>query len=119
MTVQKTAANPSRQLTAAICVVLAVVVLAVYAQTFRYDFVEYDDNQFVYKNEMVKSGLSRTSVMWALTTAGAYASWQPLTTLSYMADVQFFGLSPGVEHAVNVLVHVANTVLLFLVLLEI
>jgi tetratricopeptide (TPR) repeat protein len=45
-------------------------------------------------------------------------NWHPLTWLSYMLDAQLFGLKPGALHATNLLLHVANTLLLFAVLYQ-
>ena len=102
---------------AVICALLVAATLAVYAQTFRFDYVAYDDDQFVTDNAMVKAGLSGAGFFWALTTSRA-ANWNPLTWLSYELDNQIFGLQPGPEHAVNVALHLASTLLLFFVLLR-
>lgn len=104
-------------LIAIICVILAVAILALYAQTFRFDYVAYDDDQFVYQNPMVIAGLSPAGLAWALTTTYA-ANWYPLTWISYQLDCQIFGLNPGAEHAINVSLHLANTLLLFFALLR-
>src|SRR5437763_871941 len=74
-----------RALVAGICLALACAVLVVYAQTFHYGFVAYDDDQYVYENPMVKAGLSASGIAWALTTF-FYANWHPLTWISYMLD---------------------------------
>jgi tetratricopeptide (TPR) repeat protein len=103
--------------------VLAVV--AVYGQTLRFDFVNYDDNEYVYENAHVLGGLTRDGTVWAFTSRVS-AQWTPLTLLSLMADAQLL-LRPGAAppdlarlaagmHAVNVALHAANVVLLFLVL---
>ena len=52
---------------------------------------------------------------WAL-TATTEANWHPLTWLSHMADVQFFGTNPRGHHLVSVFFHALNVVLLFFVL---
>ena len=113
----KTAPRTDRVKIALICAVLAAAILAIYAQTFRYDYIAYDDDVFVTGNAMVKAGLTAESVRWAITTS--YSSyWHPLTWLSYELDNQIFGLRPGPEHAVNVALHLASTLLLFFVLLR-
>jgi tetratricopeptide (TPR) repeat protein len=40
-------------------------------------------------------------------------NWHPITMLTHMADCQFFGLNPRWPHFVNLLYHIANSVLLF------
>ena len=45
---------------------------------------------------------------------GHAANWHPLTWLSHMADVSLFGLNSSGHHATNLALHIANTLLLFL-----
>ncbi len=99
----------------AVCVFLVLVVLAVFGQTTHFEFVNYDDDKNVYANPVVEKGLSVPAVGWAFTHAQV-ANWIPLTTLSHMLDCQFFGPNAGGPHLVNVLLHAATAVLLFLVL---
>jgi len=103
------------RLLAAVCIVLALATVAVYFQTFHYSFVAYDDDQYVYENPTVKAGLTASGVAWALGTF-FYANWHPLTWISYLLDSQLFGMNPGAFHLVNVLLHTASSVLLFLAL---
>ena len=94
---------------------LLAVVFAVFGQTVRYRFVNYDDGPYVYENEAVQGGLSLKSVRWAFTHAHSY-NWHPLTTLTQMADCQCFGLNAGAHHANNVVLHAATAIVLFLAL---
>jgi len=55
------------------------------------------------------------NIAWAFTTFYA-ANWHPLTWLSHMADCQLFGLNSSPQHLVNVALHAANVLLLFLLL---
>ena len=98
-----------------VCLLLALATVVVYSQTFRYGFVAYDDDQYVYENPMVQAGLTASGVAWAFSTF-YYANWHPLTWISYLMDAQCFGMNGGAFHLVNVLLHAASTVLLFLVL---
>jgi tetratricopeptide (TPR) repeat protein len=97
-----------------ICIGLAAVTLAVYVQVYRCEFIDLDDGLYVFDNEHVTSGLNWQNVAWAF-TAGRAANWHPLTWLSHIVDCQVFGLRAGFHHLVNVLLHVANTLLLFLI----
>jgi tetratricopeptide (TPR) repeat protein len=96
-------------------VLLALLCAAVFGRTVGYDFVNYDDNHYVYANPVVRGGLSLASVKWALLTQSV-SNWHPLTWISHMADVSLFGVEPGWHHAVNLLFHGANSILLFLLL---
>ena len=80
----------------------------------RCDFVDYDDPAYVGENRVLAGGFSWHGVAWAFTTLTG-ANWHPVTWLSHMLDCQFFGLKPGWHHAVNVALHAANAILLFLV----
>jgi tetratricopeptide (TPR) repeat protein len=109
--------NTSRQRQQAIliCVCLAVLIAAVYWPVRHARFVNFDDDQYVTANPHVLGGLTVPTVVWAF-TAYHSANWHPLTWLSHALDCQWFGMNAGGHHAVNALLHVANTVLLFLVL---
>jgi protein O-mannosyl-transferase len=91
---------------------LALATLAVYAQTAQFDFVNYDDPDYVVNNPHVRAGLTADSVHWALTSTEA-ANWFPVTRLTHLLDVQLFGVSAGAHHIVNVLLHAAAAALLF------
>jgi tetratricopeptide (TPR) repeat protein len=98
-----------------ICFFLIAATLAVYWQVTDYDFVNYDDINYITENPPVRSGLSLKGIAWAFSTTHA-SNWHPLTWLSHMLDVQLFELKPGWHHLVNVFFHILNTVLLFLIL---
>ena len=109
----KTAFQPGRWSTLAICLFLAVVVWVVFGQTLNHEFVNYDDQDYVYENSIVSHGLSLSGVVWAFTHSHA-ANWRPLTTLSHMLDCQIWGLKhPGGHHLTNVLLHAATAIVLF------
>jgi protein O-mannosyl-transferase len=98
-------------------VILFIVIstVLVYGQVGDFDFIHYDDPHYVRDNVIVQNGLTWQGVRWAFTTT-AMANWHPLTWLSYMLDCQLFGVSPGAHHLVNVLFHLINSILLFLIL---
>jgi protein O-mannosyl-transferase len=94
---------------------LALLTVAALWPVIGNAFILYDDNVYVTANRHVLSGLSWAGVRWAFTT-GYGANWHPLTWISHMADVSLFGLKPWGHHATNLVLHLANTMLLFLVL---
>jgi tetratricopeptide (TPR) repeat protein len=99
----------------AISVALAALTLLVYGRTGTFPFVAYDDGAYVFENQQVQGGLSAAGVRWAFTTF-ACANWHPLTWLSLQLDWQLFGGQPAGFHLTNVVLHTANTLLLFGVL---
>src|SRR2546425_6141470 len=94
---------------------LALVTISVFLPVARHDFVNYDDPDYVTANPHVQSGLNWDNVAWAFTTGHA-SNWHPVTWVSHMLDCQLFGQRAGAHHLVSAGFHVANTLLLFLVL---
>ncbi len=110
------AAGPGdRRTVFGVCLFLAAITFAVFGQTVRHEFVNYDDDRYVYENPVVTKGLTGGSVVQAF-AHGSWANWDPLTTLSHMLDCQFYGLHAGGHHLTNVLLHAASVILLFLAL---
>jgi len=92
---------------------------AVYWQTTQFDFVNFDDDKYIYENPYVKTGLSLENITWAFKSFHS-GNWHPVTWLSHMLDCQIYGTgNPGLHHLTNLLFHLANTLLLFLVFLKI
>src|ERR1017187_8277318 len=105
------------QSTVLVCLWLAVVTLAVYWPVGHYEFVDYDDHVYVVENPHVVPGLTRAGIVWAFARlTGEATYWHPVTWLSHMLDCQLFGPKPGPTHLVNLVFHIANALLLFLVL---
>lgn len=98
-----------------IALALAACVALVYGRTLEHDFLNFDDDDYVVNNPHVNTGLSRENVAWAFASAHS-ANWHPLTWVSHMADVEIFGMNPAGHHLTNLLLHAANTLLLFLLL---
>jgi protein O-mannosyl-transferase len=98
-----------------VCIILAVVTLAVFWQVKDHEFINFDDNLYVTENKQVRSGISLANLQWALTTSHT-GYWHPLTWVTHMLDVQLFGMKAGWHHLMNVFLHVLNALLLFLIL---
>jgi hypothetical protein len=91
---------------------LIVLPLLVYWPVRHFQFVNWDDFTLVAGNAHVSAGLSWQGVGWAFTTNVA-GVWFPLTMLSHMLDVQWFGMDAGAHHVTSLVLHIANTLLLF------
>lgn len=96
-----------------LCVLLSGLVLAAYFPVLGNGFVGYDDPDYVTANPHVSTGLNAGNLRWALTTFHA-DNWHPLTWISHQADCSLFGLNAGLHHLTSLLLHIANTLLLFL-----
>ncbi|MDD5063179.1 MAG: tetratricopeptide repeat protein [Phycisphaerae bacterium] len=98
-----------------ICLVLTLITTVVFCQVRSYDFINYDDPVYIYDNLHIQNGITPETIRWAFTT-GYYANWYPLTWLSHMLDWQLFGAKAGGHHLTNLIFHIVNTLLLFIVL---
>jgi tetratricopeptide (TPR) repeat protein len=101
--------------TVLICAVLAAATFVAFEGVRSNDFVHYDDDRYVTDNEYVQKGLSFESVRWAFTTRHQ-GNWHPLTWMSHLVDSTVFGMKPAGHHLVSVCFHIANVILLFLIL---
>jgi tetratricopeptide (TPR) repeat protein len=104
-----------RSITVGIYLLLTGLSLAVFSQTIRYNFVNFDDDMYVYNAPAIQAGLTLKGIVAAFTSPHA-RNWHPLTTLSHMLDCQLYSLNAGVHHATNVLLHTIAALLLFRVL---
>jgi protein O-mannosyl-transferase len=95
-----------------VAVFLAIVILLIYAPVRHYGFLSYDDPLYVSENAQVIRGMTWQGVLWAFTTGHA-SNWHPVTWLSHMLDVQMYGMDSGYHHLTNLLLHIANAILLF------
>ena len=100
-----------------ILVALALVVLTLVAfwPMLHLQFVGSDDEQYIVSNPRVQTGLNAESIRWAFRSTYA-SNWHPLTWISHMVDCRLFGLNPLGHHAVNLLLHTLNVLLLYSVL---
>jgi tetratricopeptide (TPR) repeat protein len=98
-----------------IAALLALVTIALYWPAMQCDFVNFDDDLVVTSNAQVQEGLTWENAKWAFVNP-VNSIWHPLTVMSHMLDCQMFGLKPWGHHLSSVLLHVLNTVLVFVLL---
>ena len=110
-------ANFSRSWALVLGCLLAVATLALYHPVNHYPFANADDDSYISDNIHVKYGFEPDTVKWAFTTFRD-ANWHPLTWLSHALDCHLYSLDAGKHHQTNVLLHAANVVLLFWVLMQ-
>jgi tetratricopeptide (TPR) repeat protein len=95
---------------------LVVINVVVFGAVRHYGFANFDDGIYVYDNARVLRGFSLANLSWALFHPHI-GHWHPLTWVSLMLDIDFFGVgNPGAQHAVNGVLHTASTLLLFFAL---
>src|SRR6058998_1033515 len=107
--------GPNRSIAIIIYLFLVAISLAVFGQTIRYEFVNFDDDLYVYNAPAIRAGLTVKGLALAFTSPHA-RNWHPLTTISHMLDCQLYGLKAGGHHATNIVLHTIAVLLLFRVL---
>ncbi|HEX4825865.1 MAG TPA: tetratricopeptide repeat protein [Candidatus Polarisedimenticolaceae bacterium] len=100
---------------AGVAALLAALTIAAFFPVLEAGFTNYDDDVYVTANPNVQHGLDLRAIEFAFTSTRA-ANWHPLTWISHTLDWTLFGDRPAAHHAVSLLFHVANVVILFLLL---
>jgi Flp pilus assembly protein TadD len=95
--------------------VLLIAVTLTFFPAIHNGFVDFDDPLYVLENPHVQSRFDWQGVKWAFTT-GRGANWHPITWLSHLIDYDLFKLRPWGHHLTSVILHVVNTILLFVFL---
>jgi tetratricopeptide (TPR) repeat protein len=98
-----------------ISLLLLLTTAVAFGHVLHHDFVLYDDGLYITDNLQVQSGITWKGISWAFTSTHA-SNWHPITWLSHMLDCQIYGISPYGHHLTSLILHLANTILLFLVL---
>ena len=101
-----------------LCLGLVLITLAVFAQTGEFEFLNFDDDLMISDNRQLQAGLSMEGVRWAFAANLLYHDrgveyWQPLTALTRLADVEFYGFDAGRHHLTSVMIHIAAGLVLF------
>ena len=98
-----------------VCFFLVLIILAAYWQLPTHDFLVFDDIKYITNNTHVHEGITWKNLAWAFSSTD-FGYWHPLTWLSHMLAFQLFSLKFGMHHLTNLFLHIANTLLLFMVL---
>jgi Flp pilus assembly protein TadD len=106
--------NLNRRLAIFFCLLVAVVTLLVFWQIRNNEFINFDDDVYITDNRYVKRGFTLEGIIWAFQFNGI-GYWQPLTWLSHMLDCQIYGLDPSGHHLTNLILHIVNSIFLFLI----
>ena len=114
--IQPEVSSRNRWLIWAVCLFLALAIWGVFGQTRRYEFINYDDDIYIYENPTITGGLNLREIIWVFTHDEGLDAWHPVTAVSHMLDWQIYGANAGGHHLTNVLLQMATAILLFLVL---
>ena len=97
---------------------LTILILSVYWQVQKFEFLNFDDLDYVVKNKNIQNGLNLKFFKWAFFNSHS-SNWHPITWLSHLLDFNFYGLKAGEHHFTNVLIHLLNSIILFFIIFKI
>ena len=90
---------------------LVIAGLAAFWPSVWFDFVNWDDPAYVLHNDLITSW--SPSNLWGVATETVTRNYAPLTILSLLIDHTLWGMNSGGYHATNVLLHIVNGLLVF------
>lgn len=96
-------------------VLLAGLSALIYWPALTGQLVNHDDPLYFSENPVILQGLSWHAIVWSFTSISV-GHWHPVTWLSHLAGVELFGTNPFGHHLINLLLHIANTLLLACIL---
>lgn len=106
----------TRWLTLLAAAALASLVWAVFFPILGFEFIEYDVPEQVLRNPHVQ-GLTGENLKQILTTK-CVTSYYPVRTLTFALDYQIWGMNPRGFKLTNGLIHLANVLLVFWLVLR-
>ena len=102
---------PNAWVIAIVYLALALTTLTIYWPVSQFEFVNWDDDAFVYLNPHVTGGLSLENFQWSFGIHGP-GQWHPLAFWVHQLNCQVFGLNPGAHHMVSAALHVLVTLVM-------
>jgi tetratricopeptide (TPR) repeat protein len=89
-------------------ILVAAVTFVIFLPSLGYEFVNYDDDKFVYDNTNITS-MSPDFFRWAFTNR--QYQWSPLRWISHALDYKLWGINPAGHHFSSILLHSLNAFL--------
>jgi hypothetical protein len=94
---------------------ISLITILVYLPALQNDFVNWDDDEYVYENPNIQH-IGLQSIRWMFTTFHA-SNWHPLTWLSHAIDYAVWGLNPAGHHLTSIVLHGINTFLVVILIM--
>ncbi len=94
-----------------IIALLGIAVFICFSRTWENSFLKWDDTKYILENPSTK-GFSSTNIKTILTTP-YQGNYIPVTFLAFNIERSAFGDSPKVFITINILLHFANCILVF------
>lgn len=101
--------------------ILVIIILSIslYANTLTNGFV-YDDEHTIVKNTLIKDLRNLTKLLdgQSYFALSGEMTYRPIVTITYFIDYSIYGLKPWGFHLTNIILHTANGVLLYILLIH-
>jgi Tfp pilus assembly protein PilF len=94
--------------------IILIVTLFLFAPTFKYSFVNWDDDVNITNNRNVTN--PDENYIHNIFTQTVIGGYTPLTTLSFAAEYKIWGENAGAYHIHNVIFHLICTALVYLLM---
>ena len=94
---------------------LVVITFFCFSPVLNNEFVNYDDNKFIYNNDLIKN-INAQSIVNFFEKGIFSPFYKPLVYLSWSLEYNFFKLNPAVYHLDNLLLHIINVLLVFIII---
>ena len=99
--------------------ILILINLLVYFKSLHFGYTYFDDDAIILRNEEFLKDF--TNVKYSFTRDAEFQEkrielYRPLQNLSYFVDVAIFGFKPFAFHLTNLLLHIFNILLIFLLI---
>jgi len=94
--------------------ILVLIGICAFGRVIFFPYSSYDDDLFIRDNPLLLEGAWQNFIqLWKIGGVPREQLYLPVTYSSYFLDARLWSLHPGVLHAVNLLLHLLNTLLLF------
>lgn len=93
--------------------ILVGINILIFARTSSYDFVNIDDGVLIHENPLVTNSNIPYSEVFQSKIFGPH--YKPLTFLTWKSQYNLFGSNASHFHTVNWILHILNTIILFLI----
>jgi len=95
-------------------ILILILTILIYFKVINNDFVFWDDDTYIHDNPYILSlDLNNLKKIF---TEPYFCNYHPFTTLTYAIEYYFFKLNPHPYHFLNFILHLINTLLVFLLI---
>ncbi len=97
-------------------VAIILVTAAAFSPALKNGFTNWDDPNLLIRNTHIRSLTTRNLTEFFTSSFGGFGGYTPLVFTSYALEYRFFGLDPKAYHVTNILLHLMNTLLVYIVI---